>query len=323
MSKRHSLTPEEVTELFSELDDSGVLDPSRVKNRKKRLAARGAATAADGGADAGLDVAARRAHRAIDPLSGADPSGSKADNAISRTALAFIIGILVLVVGMQIWYGVSRRLNTANLSETVNSQTVGSALEGGVEWGNGFTQFPRDYVVEQASENTGIVEVSVVDTDSSNELELFSDSQIQAAALATNALLNDNINRVIYNVSARVDDDGGIVHDSYFDLIPAVGEERTLFTFVWTKSTSGDSTMGWELRIVGLDDEITARIQEQVNSVSSLIEGPGISQDDYEAQQREQELEQRLKGTEIFNGGPSEKSPEEVLESLGEERPDR
>ena len=323
MSKRHSLTPEEVTELFSELDDSGVLDPSRVKNRKKRLAARGAATAADGGADAGLDVAARRAHRAIDPLSGADPSGSKVDNAISRTALAFIIGILVLVVGMQIWYGVSRRLNTANLSETVNSQTVGSALEGGVEWGNGFTQFPRDYVIEQASENTGVVEVSVVDTDSSNELELFSDSQIQAAALATNALLNDNINRVIYNVSARVDDDGGIVHDSFFDLIPAVGEERTLFTFVWTKSTSGDSTMGWELRIVGLDDEITARIQEQVNSVSSLIEGPGISQDDYEAQQREQELEQRLKGTEIFNGGPSEKTPEEVLESLGEERPER
>ncbi len=323
MSKRHSLTPEEVTELFSELDDSGVLDPSRVKNRKKRLAARGAAATGATGAKAELEADERRVRRAIDPLSGTDPSGSKADNAISRTALAFIIGILVLVVGMQIWYGVSRRLNTANLSETVNTQTVGSALEGGVEWGNGFTQFPRDYVIEQASENTGVVEVSVVDTDSSNELELFSDSQIQAAALATNALLNDNINRVIYNVSARVDDDGGIVHDSFFDLIPAVGEERTLFTFVWTKTTSGDSTMGWELRIVGLDDEITARIQEQVNSVSSLIEGPGISQDDYEAQQREQELEQRLKGTEIFNGGPSEKTPEEVLESLGEERPER
>lgn len=323
MSKRHSLTPEEVTELFSELDDSGVLDPSRVKNRKKRLAARGAAATGATGAKAELEADERRARRAIDPLSGTDPSGSKADNAISRTALAFIIGILVLVVGMQIWYGVSRRLNTANLSETVNTQTVGSAIEGGVEWGNGFTQFPRDYIIEQASENTGVVEVSVVDTDSSNELELFSDSQIQAAALATNALLNDNINRVIYNVSARVDDDGGIVHDSFFDLIPAVGEERTLFTFVWTKSTSGDSTMGWELRIVGLDDEITARIQEQVNSVSSLIEGPGISQDDYEAQQREQELEQRLKGTEIFNGGPSEKTPEDVLEGLGEELPER
>ena len=180
------LTPEEVTELFSQLDDSGVLDPASPR---------------------------KRTPRPVDPLSGDDPSGSKVDNAISRVAMAVLIGVLLLVLGMQVWYGVSRRLNTANPSDTVNGQTVSLALEGGVEWGNGFTQFPRDFTVNEADERSGIVEVSVVDTDSANELELFSNSQIQAAALATNALLNDNINQVVYNVSARLDADGNITCD--------------------------------------------------------------------------------------------------------------
>ena len=37
MGKKRQLTPEEVTELFSEVDASGVIDPARVKTRKKRL----------------------------------------------------------------------------------------------------------------------------------------------------------------------------------------------------------------------------------------------------------------------------------------------
>ena len=243
MAKKPPLTPEEVTELFAQLDDSGVLDPGGPQRKRTR--------------------------RAIDPLSDEDPSGSNVDHAISRAAMAVIIGVLLLVLGMQLWYGISRRLNTANLSDTANVQNVSLALEGGVEWGNGFTQFPHDFTVEEADERTGIVEVSVVDTESSNELELFSNSQIQAAALATNALLNDNINQVVYNVSARLDEDGNITSDHLFGLLPAQGEESVIFTFVWTKYRSGDSAnIDWELRIIGMDEDIAGRIQEQVNAAS-------------------------------------------------------
>lgn len=285
MSKKPQLTSEEVTELFAQLDDSGVLDPR-------------------GG---------RRA-KTIDPLSDEDPSGSNVDHAISRVALGVIIGVLVLVLGMQVWYGVSRRLNTANLSETANAQTVALALEGGVEWGNGFTQFPTDFTVEEASERSGTIEVSVVATDSTNELELFSNSQIQATALATNALLNDDINQVVYNVSAKIDGDGNITCDRFFGLLPASGEERAIFTFIWTKYRSGDSAnIDWELRIIGMDEDIAGRIQDQVNSVSSLIETPGIDQDDLTAQRDELELERDLQGSEQYLGGEAEKSPSDVM----------
>lgn len=287
MAKKPPLTPEEVTELFAQLDDSGVIDPNRAR---------------------------RKTDRTIDPLSGDDPSGSKVDNAISRVAMAVIIGVLVIVLGMQVWYGVNRRLNTANLSDTVNPQTVSSALEGGVEWGNGFTQFPSTFTVNAADERSGVVEVSVVDTDSANELQLFSNSQIQAAALATNALLNDNINQVVYNVSAKLDENGNITYDRFLGLLPASGEERAIFTFIWTKYRSGESSnIDWELRIIGMDEDIAARIQEQVNSVSSLIDTPGINQDDLDAQNEELELERSLMGSEQYLGGTAEKSLEDVL----------
>lgn len=315
MGKKHELTPEEVTELFSELDDSGVLDPGRARLRQKRMAARGKAAAAGDSAAVALEELGGDGQQArtVDPLSGADPSGSKVDSTITRAAVGFILVALVLVLGLQIWYGLNRRLNTANLSETVNVQTVSLALEGGVEWGNGFTQFPQEYRVDVADERTGMVEVSVLDTESSNELELFSNSQIQAAALATNALLNDNIDQVVYNVSVVMGDDGDIAHASLFGLIPAQGTERTIFTFIWSKHSSDTSSnIDWELRIIGMDEEIAGRIQEQVNSVSSLIEEPGISEEDYEAQRRERDLERQLRGAEVFRGGALEKSVEDV-----------
>ena len=72
------------------------------------------------------------------------------------------------------------------------------------------------------------------------------------------------------------------------------------------------------IRIVGIDEDIAARIQEQVNSVSSLIEDdPAISQDDLENQQFEQSLEQGLKGSETYTGGAAEKSPAEVMAEAG------
>lgn len=323
MAKKHTLTAEEATELFSALDDSGVLDPIPARRRtrrtkKHRLFHRSKGAPAPASVTAVSDDSA--ADHAIDPLSGDDPSGSTVDTTISRAGFAFIMLLLAFIVGLQIWYGVSRRLNTANLSETVNTETVSTALEGGLEWGDGFTQFPQTFTVDQADERTGIVEVSVVDTDSANELELFANSQLQSTALATNALLNDNINQVIYNVAAIVDDDGSIAQSSFFGLVPAQGTERTIFTFVWTKHTSDDSsTIDWELQIIGMDEEIAASIQEQVNSVSSLIEDPSLSQDDIEAQNYERQLELGLRDADTLRSAETEdESDEEASEDASE-----
>lgn len=291
MSKRHNMTPDEAEELFSELDASGVLDPDRAAARegraKRRLFMRRTAGAT---AVAEREAADRERSRAragkIDPLSEQDPSGSQVGKTISRTAVVVILGVFVFVLGMQIVYGVSRRLNTANLSDRTNSETVEHAMESGVEWGNGFTQFPRDFTVDEASEKTGVVEVSVVDTDFRNELELLSNSQIQASALATNALLNEKINRVVYNVYALVDEFGAFQHDSLFGFIPARGARRAMLTFVWTKSQSSvPANIDWELKIIGMDDDLAEAIQEQVNSVSSLTENPGASQAEIDEEQ--------------------------------------
>lgn len=291
MSKRHNMTPDEAEELFSELDASGVLDPDRAAARegraKRRLFMRRTAGAT---AVAEREAADRERSRAragkIDPLSEQDPSGSQVGKTISRTAVVVILGVFVFVLGMQIVYGVSRRLNTANLSDRTNSETVEHAMESGVEWGNGFTQFPRDFNVDEASEKTGVVEVSVVDTDFRNELELLSNSQIQASALATNALLNEKINRVVYNVYALVDESGAFQHDSLFGFIPARGARRAMLTFVWTKSQSSvPANIDWELKIIGMDDDLAEAIQEQVNSVSSLTENPGASQAEIDEEQ--------------------------------------
>lgn len=291
MSKRHNMTPDEAEELFSELDASGVLDPDRAAARegraKRRLFMRRTAGAT---AVAEREAADRERSRAragkIDPLSEQDPSGSQVGKTISRTAVVVILGVFVFVLGMQIVYGVSRRLNTANLSDRTNSETVEHAMGSGVEWGNGFTQFPQDFTVDEASEKTGVVEVSVVDTDFRNELELLSNSQIQASALATNALLNEKINRVVYNVYALVDESGAFQHDSLFGFIPARGARRAMLTFVWTKSQSSvPANIDWELKIIGMDDDLAEAIQEQVNSVSSLTENPGASQAEIDEEQ--------------------------------------
>ena len=320
MARKPNLTPDQVTELFSELDESGVVDPVRADDRAGRFRRRAAVR--DSGGEAAVDELSRAERQrekagraAIDPLSEEDPSGSKVGEAISRTAILIIIGVLVFIVGMQLVYGVNRRLSTANLSDRADHDTVTQAIRSGVEWGNGFTQFPSDFTVDIADEKTGVIEVSVVDTDSANELELLSNSQIQASALATNALLNDKINRVVYNVYALVDDEGNFQHDSFFGFVRAKGMRRAILTFIWTKSVSeSSSNIDWELKIIGMDDETAEAIQKQVNSVSSLTERPGATQSELDEDERNQQRNQELHGEEVFRGGAAEKSPESVLE---------
>ena len=296
MAKKEPLSEEEAAELFSHVDEAGVVDPDRV---------------ASGEGDEGGEGSRPK----FDPLSNQDPSGSKASDAISHTAILVVLLVLLIVLGMQIAYGVNRRLNTANLSRTADVETVEHAMESGVEWGNGFTQFPEEFTVDEASEETGVIEVSVVDTDSEDELELLSNSQIQSSALATNALLNDKVTRVIYNVYVLVDEDGNMQQDSFFGMIPATGTKKAMLTFIWDKSESDTgSSIDWELNILGMDDATTEAIQEQVNSVSSLTNDTTITQQELEAEIDEQELEQGSHGADVFFGYDEDESLVDVLE---------
>ena len=317
MAKKPPLSTEEVVELFSEVDASGLVDPDRKKQRRHRFARRAQAALAGGerAVSAQLDrdrKQERRRRKKVDPLSADDPSGSQVSRSITRTGILCIVGVLVIILGMQVVYGVGRRLNTANLSEHADKQTVEHALESGVEWGNGFTQFPRTFTVDMADEKIGSIEVSVTDTNSKNELEMLSNSQIQAAALATNALLNEKIDRVEYNVYTLTDTQGNFQHDRFFGFLPATGQRRAMLTFVWTKNHSENTSyIDWELKIIGMDDKTAAKIQEQVNSVSSIAQSPSVTQSDVDDEKTEREREQLLHGTEVFHGGTAEKTPQD------------
>ena len=117
MADKNPLTPEEVTELFSEIDASGVLDPTLAKKRTERMREKeAAAKRGDKAALAQLrseDRASQAKH--IDPLSEDDPSGSQVSHNVTKTEVAVVMGILVLLVGMRFGCGVVGRLSGAVL----------------------------------------------------------------------------------------------------------------------------------------------------------------------------------------------------------------
>ena len=125
---------------------------------------------------------------------------------------------------------------------------------------------------------------------------------------------SDKIDRVVYNVHAYIDEDSNIQHDSFFGMFPARGHQSAILTFVWTKSSSNATSIDWKMRIVSMDDTIAERIQKQVNSVSSLIEDPVVSQTKIDEEKAERDLEHRLHGREIFRGGKPDRTPSELLE---------
>ena len=95
-------------------------------------------------------------------------------------------------------------------------------------------------------------------------------------------MLNDKIDRVVYNVHAYIDEDSNIQHDSFFGMFPARGHQSAILTFVWTKSSSNATSIDWKMRIVSMDDTIAE--------------------------------EHRLHGREIFRGGKPDRTPSKLLE---------
>lgn len=243
---KHSLTGEEAEALFATVDETGHSDEERAAREHARRREKGHA----------VD---------IDPLSNEDPSGSDVEHVIRRTAVGVVLAFLIVVVLAQVSCGLVRRINTANLSQNVSVVTVASALRVGVEWGGGFTQFPEDFTVQEADKNTHRVEVTVIDTTSKNALTCFSASQIQATALSVNALLNPDINTVIYHVNVYVDEKGAFRTSQFFNYIRPTGETSAFVTFVWTKEATSQGVR-YNCVVTGMDDQTLEDLRDQVTS---------------------------------------------------------
>ena len=111
--QKGALNADEAEALFAKVDETGHTDEERARRERRHRKEKGAS----------VDV---------DPLAGDDPSGSNVEKVIARTAVGFVLLFLLGVVVFQVGFGVIRRANTANLSESANVRTVASALRGGV-----------------------------------------------------------------------------------------------------------------------------------------------------------------------------------------------
>lgn len=245
------LTHEEAVSLFSQLDETGHVNKDVAANEKRRRKKTGV----------GLP---------IDPLSGKDPSGSNVEVVIRRTAITFVALTLSVILIAQVSCGFIRRYNAGSLANSVNVESVAGALRGGVEWGDGFTQFPTFFSIQEANEATGRIEVTVIDTTSANELESMAASYIQATAFATNALLNNDINTVIYRVQVHEGGNGNLQSAQFFGFLQPSGPVKNFMTFIFTKATTADGGFNIFCTITGLDEETTARLKDKMGGSSLL-----------------------------------------------------
>lgn len=261
-SSLHSLSAEEAEELFSKVDNSGHTNAKRAEKQRKHRKETGH----------GVDV---------DPLSEEDPSGSNVGRVITRAGVLLAVGLVAAIVALQVYSGKALSENTANLSNNATVRTVAAALDGGVEWGSGFTQFPQDFSVQEADQNTGVIEVTVVDTTSPNALGVFSNAQIQSAALSVNSLLNPKIDTVIYHVNVHLDAEGNVQRSSLFGFLRPTGDLSPFMTFIWTKTTTSDAQVRFNCTITGVDADLQDLLRKQVLSQVPEKVDEEVSEDIY------------------------------------------
>lgn len=246
---RGALSGDEAEQLFSTVDETG--HPNKENAQKQRERRQRVGTSVE-----------------VDPLAGEDPSGADTDRRITRSAITFVALFLVLVVVLQVGWGYVRRVTTTTLAEDATIRSVVSALNIGVEWGGGFTQFPSEYTVQEADENTHRIEVTVVDSTSTSELEAFSTAQVQASALSVNALLNPNVDTVIYHVKVRRGETGRLLSTSFFGFLRPTGATSPFMTFVWTKART-DEGVRFTCEITGVDETTEDSLRDTITSKST------------------------------------------------------
>lgn len=246
---RKALSGDEAEELFSAVDETGHTNEEKARKQHSRRR------------ELGQSVV-------VDPLAGEDPSGANTDRLITRSAIIFVMFFLVVIVGIQVGWGYVRRVTTTTLAENASINTVVSALTMGVEWGSGFTQFPSEFTVQEADEHTHRIEVTVTDSSSSSELDSFATAQVQASALSVNALLNPNIDTVVYHVKVRRDAEGHFQRATFFGFLRPTSAATPFMTFVWTKTVTDDGVR-FDCSITGVDSTTQERLHKAITSKST------------------------------------------------------
>ena len=244
--QRGALTEDEAEQLFRTVDETGHSNEERARRERRHRQKKGVSSV-------------------VDPLSGSDPAGADVEKRITWAAVGISLAIVVAVVFGQLAYSLVRRLATESLAEHATVRTVASALHTGVEWGDGFTSFPEDFSVLEADENTGRIEVVVVDTKSTTLLECFSSAQIRATAFCVNALLNPRIDTVTYHVNVHMGDDGVIQTTQLFGFLKPTGNITNLMTFTWSKTQTATG-VNFTCTITGLDADMQATLRDQVTT---------------------------------------------------------
>ena len=243
--RNNELSDEEAASLFSRLDETGHDNELKAKKQHARRKATGQSVE-------------------FDPLSGKDPSGADYEKHIRRASVLFVILTIAVVVGAQLVLAIGRRNDTAILASEVNVRTVSAALRNGVSWGTGYTQFPYEFTIQEADENTGRVEVTVVDSMSRDEAEVFAQAQIQATAFGINALQNPSINTVIYHTALHQNAKGSMQHSLMYGVLLPTGKTKSVVTFTWTKNPSkGSNGFDWSCNVSGVDDAMAEKIREK------------------------------------------------------------
>ena len=245
-SKKFEIPNEDqVEKLFSTVDDTGHSNEEKAAKQRTHRMKKGTP-------------------RDVDPLSETNPAGSDIEKLIRRTAMIFVLITLAVVVVAQVSCGVARRAATANLSQEVSYETVFQALEGGVEWGDGFTQFPDDFKVLEANERTHRVEVEVINTDTDNEMDCFAASNIQATAFSINALLNPEIDTVVYHVDVHQSEKGEPQRSQVFGFLKPTGDVKRFMTFVWSKHAT-ESGVNFTSSITGVEPNLMNKLKDRVS----------------------------------------------------------
>ena len=243
--RKNELTDEEAAELFSHLDETGHDNEAKAKKQHDRRRLTGQSVE-------------------FDPLSGEDPSGANYEKHIRRAAVIFVIVTVALVIGTQLFVALGRRVDTTTLASEVNVRTVTASLRNGVSWGTGYTQFPYEFTIQEADENTGRIEVTVVDSMSRDEAESFAQAQIQATAFSINALQNPKIDTVIYHSALHQNAKGNMQHAIFYGLLLPTGKVKSVVTFTWTKNPSkGSNGFDWSCNVSGVDNVMAEKIREK------------------------------------------------------------
>ncbi len=244
--KKYTLpNPDEVEALFATVDDTGHANKERAEEQRKNRELLGVP-------------------EQIDPLQNLTPGNTNVEKLIRTTTMVFVIAIFLIVVLSQVGCSVARRYATANLSSNVSYETVYKALDNGVEWGDGFTYFPDNFTVIEANERTHRVEVAVQNVTEETEANIISSSNIQATALAVNALLNPDIDVVVYHVDIHVDGEGNPETSKLFGLVRPKGETKRFLTYVWSKHVTSDG-VNFTSSITGVDADLMAKLTKDLN----------------------------------------------------------